>query len=98
MAARRITALCKRNVIYIRQVRVKYLELTPGYMGKFFNNGSMTMKFHNLNGQAGLGIRRNAKDEMCVKKSRNLQILVDIKKKNKVLYFIFSLSIRELKK
>ena len=48
MAARRIRALCKRNVIYIRQIRVKHLELTLGYMGKFFNNGSMTMKFHIL--------------------------------------------------
>ena len=55
MAARRETALCKRNVIYIRQVRVKYLELTLGYMGKFFNNGSMTTKCHILNVQEGLG-------------------------------------------
>ena len=39
MAARRETALCKRNVIYIRQVRVKYLELTLGYMGKFLTMG-----------------------------------------------------------
>ena len=42
-------ALCKRNVIYIRQIRVKHLELTLGYMGKLFNNGSMTMKFHIVN-------------------------------------------------
>ena len=55
MAAMRITAICKRNVIYIRQVRVKHLELTLGYMGKFFNNGSMTMTFHILNVQEGLG-------------------------------------------
>ena len=45
MAARRITPLCKRNVIYIRQVRVKHLELTMECMEKFFNNGSMTMKY-----------------------------------------------------
>ena len=56
MAARQITALCKRNVIYVRQVRVKKLELTLGYMGKFFNNGSMTTKFHILNMQEGLGL------------------------------------------
>ena len=48
MTARRIRALCKRNVIYIRQIRVKHLELTLGYMGKFFNDGSMTMTFHIL--------------------------------------------------
>ena len=57
MAARRITALCKRNVIYIRQVRVKHLELTLEYMGTFFNNGSMTTKFHILNMQEGLGLK-----------------------------------------
>ena len=39
----------QRNVIYIRQIRVKHLELTLGCMGKLFNNGSMTMKFHILN-------------------------------------------------
>ena len=50
MAETRIIALCKRNVIYIRQIRVKHLELTLGYMGKFFNNGSMTMTFQILNG------------------------------------------------
>ena len=60
MAQRRITALCKRNVIYIRQVRVKHLELTLGYMGKFFNNGSMTTKFHILN------VLGHAKDGRCV--------------------------------
>ena len=49
MAARRIRALCKRYVIYIRQIRVKHLELTLGYMGKFFDNGSMTMTFHIMN-------------------------------------------------
>ena len=64
MAARRETALCKRNVIYIRQVRVKHLELTLGYMGKFFNKGVMTTKFHVLNVQEGLG--GHAKDERCV--------------------------------
>ena len=31
MAARRITALCKRNVIYIHQVRVKHLKLRLGW-------------------------------------------------------------------
>ena len=54
IAARRITALCKCNGIYIRQVRVKHLELTLGYMGTFFNNGSMTMKFHILDVLGGL--------------------------------------------
>ena len=49
MAASPITALCNRNVIYICQIRAKHLELTLGYMGKFFSNGSMTMKFHILN-------------------------------------------------
>ena len=59
----RITALCKRKVIYIRQVRVKHLELTLGYMGEFFNNGSMTTKCHILNAQEGLG--GHAKDGRC---------------------------------
>ena len=54
MAARRITALCKCNVIYIRQIRVKHLELTLGYMGNFFNNGSMTIKLHILKVLYGL--------------------------------------------
>ena len=63
MAARRITALYKRNVIYIRQEPVKHLELTLGYMGTFFNNGSMTTKFHILNVQEGSG--GHAKDERC---------------------------------
>ena len=35
----------KRNVIYIRQIRVKHLELTLGYMGSLFNNGSMTISY-----------------------------------------------------
>ena len=55
MAARRITALCKHNVIYIRQVWIEHLEFTLGYMEKFFNNGSMTTKFHNLKVLEGLG-------------------------------------------
>ena len=55
MAARQITALCKCNVIYIHQVRIKYVELYLGYVEKFFINGSMTMKFHILNVQEGLG-------------------------------------------
>ena len=60
MAAR---ALCKRNVIYIRQIRVKRLELTLGYMGNFFNNGSMTMK---LQIQKVLyGLESHAKDGRC---------------------------------
>ena len=63
MAARRITALCKRNVIKIRQVRVKHLELTLGYMGKFFNNGSMTMKFHIL--KVLYDSESHAKDGRC---------------------------------
>ena len=63
MAERRIPAQCKRNVIYIRQVQVKHLELTLGYMGKFFNNGSMTTEFHILNVQEGLG--GHAKDGSC---------------------------------
>ena len=49
MAARRITALCKRNLIYVRQVWVKHVELTLKYMGTFFNNGSITIKFHIMN-------------------------------------------------
>ena len=59
----RITALCKRNVIYIRQVRVKHLELTLGYMGNFFNNGSMTMKLHIL--KVLYGLESHAKDGRC---------------------------------
>ena len=52
----RITALCKRNVIYIRQVWVKHLELTQGYMETFFDNGYiMTMTFHILSVVRGLG-------------------------------------------
>ena len=73
MAARAETALCKRNcnVIYIRQIRVKHLELTLGYMGTSFNNGSMTMAFHILKVQEELG--GCAKDEMCTS-SRNREI------------------------
>ena len=63
MAARRITALCKCNVIYIRQVRGKHLELTLGCMGKFFNDGSMTKKFQILKLQEGLG--GHATDGRC---------------------------------
>ena len=55
MAARRITAIYKRHVIYIRQVRVKHVELTVGYMEKLFINGSMTVKFHILKVHEGLG-------------------------------------------
>ena len=61
MAARRITALCERNVI--RQVWVEHVELTLGYMDTFFNNGSMTMKFDILNAQEGSG--GHAKDGRC---------------------------------
>ena len=63
MAARRIRALCKRNVIYIRQIRVKHLELTLGYMGNFFNNGSMTTKLHILN--VLYDLESHAKDGRC---------------------------------
>ena len=65
MAARAETALCKRNcnVIYIRQIRVKHLELTLGYMGKFFNNGSITMKLHIL--KVLYGLESHAKDGRC---------------------------------
>ena len=63
MAARRIRALCKRNEIYIRQIRVKHLELTLGYMGKFFNNGSITMKLHIL--KVLYGLESHAKDGRC---------------------------------
>ena len=59
-----ITILCKCNVFYILQVRVKYAELILGYMEKFFNNGSMTMKCHNLNVHEGLG--GHTKDGRCV--------------------------------
>ena len=55
-----ITDLNKRNVIYIRKVRVKHLEWTLGYMGKFFNNGSMTTI---LKVQEGLG--GHATDGRC---------------------------------
>ena len=71
MASRRIIALCKHNVIYIRQVRVTHVELTLGYMGTSFNNGSMTMTFHILKVQEELG--GCAKDEMCTS-SRNREI------------------------
>ena len=59
----RITALCKRNAIYIRQVRVNNLELTLGYMGKFFNNGSMMMKLHIL--KVLYGLESHATDGRC---------------------------------
>ena len=64
MAARAETALCKRNcnVIYIRQIRVKHLELTLGYMGTSFNNGSMTMTFHIL--KVLYDLESHAKDTM----------------------------------
>ena len=65
MAAHRIKALCKCDVIYIRQVRVEHVELTLGYMGKFFNNGSITMKFHILKVLGGLV--GHAKDGKTVK-------------------------------
>ena len=61
MAARRISALCKRNVIYIRQIRVKHLELT--LVWNFFNNESMTMKFHILN--VLYDLESHAKDGRC---------------------------------
>ena len=63
MAVRRITALCKRNAIYIRQVRVKNLELTLGYMETFFNNVYMTTKCRILKVHVGLG--GHAKDGKC---------------------------------
>ena len=63
MAARRILALCKRNVMYIRQLRVKVLELTLGYMGNFLDNGSMTMKFHIL--KVLYDLESHAKDGRC---------------------------------
>ena len=79
MAARRETALCKRNVIYIRQIRVKHLELTLGYMGKFFNNGSITMKLHILKVLYGLeshdgrcGLSRNEDIRRFVGKAKNV--------------------------
>ena len=71
MAARRILALCKRNVIYIRQIRVKHLELTLGYMGHFFNDGSMTIKFHILN--VIYDLESHAKDGRCAS-SRNREM------------------------
>ena len=46
------------------QIRVEHLELTLGYMGAFFNNGSMTTQFHILNKQEGLG--GHTKDGRCV--------------------------------
>ena len=50
----------KCNVIYIRQIRVKHLESTLGYMGKFFNNGSM--KLHIL--KVLYGLESHAKDDI----------------------------------
>ena len=63
MATRRIKGLCKYNVIYIRQVQVKHVESTLGYIKKFFNNGSITIKFHILNVLRGLA--GHAKDGRC---------------------------------
>ena len=68
MAAGRITALCKRSVIYIRKFRVKHVELTLGYMEKFFNDVSMTMKCHILDGQIQkMGGVRNLRTEKSAK-------------------------------
>ena len=71
MAAWRKIAICKRNVIQIRQVRVKHLKSTLGYKGKLFNNGSMTTTFHILNVQEG--VEGHAKDGRCAS-SRNREI------------------------
>ena len=48
---------------YDRQVRIKHLKLTLGYMKNVFNNGSMAMTFQILNVREGLG--GHAKDGRC---------------------------------
>ena len=63
MVVRGIITLCKRNVIYIRQLRVKHLELTLGYNVTFLNTGSMAIKFNIMNVHEGLG--EHAKDGRC---------------------------------
>ena len=63
MTARRITSLCKRTVIYIRQVWVKHIELTLWYRETFFNDGSMTTTCHILNVHEGL--EGHAQDRKC---------------------------------
>ena len=63
MAAWRIKALSKRNVIYMPQVRVKHVELTLGYMETFFNNENMAMKLFILKVFGGL--EGHAKDGRC---------------------------------
>ena len=55
--------------MYIRQIRVKHLELTLGYMGNFFNNGSM--KLHIL--KVIYGLESHANDGRCGS-SRNRDI------------------------
>ena len=71
-----ITDLSKHNVIYIRQVRVNHLVWTLEYMGKFFNDGSMTKKFQILKVQEGLG------REVCViYERRNPSICREIRRK-----------------
>merc|ERR1711923_406730 len=47
----------------IRLIRVKHLKLTLGYMGIFFNKGSMTMKLHIL--KVLYGLESYAKDGKC---------------------------------
>ena len=49
-----------------------------GYMEKFFNNGTMTIKFHILNIHEWLG---HAKDERCAKLATQLR--KDIKSRRK---------------
>ena len=48
------------NVPTERQVRVKHLELTLGYIENFFNNGTLTITFHILKVYEGL--RGHAKE------------------------------------
>ena len=38
----------------IRHVAILPIRIDPGYMEKFFNNGSMIMRFHILNVHKGL--------------------------------------------
>ena len=88
MAAKRIRALCKRNVIYI-QIRVKHLESTLGYMGNFFNNGSMTMKFHILNMLYDL--ESHAKDGRCgLSRKEDIRQCVGKLVEKQTLIYLFS--------
>ena len=73
--------LCRRNLIYIRQVQIRHLELSLGHTETFFNYGSMTMKFQILNvgdrlgrhvgGVCNLGTEKFAKKYIDLGKNTN---------------------------